>query len=595
MRRRLAEYVCPPGADEATRRRVAIAVDACLVGAGVQLLIAAVRAGAGDRSFRLVVLMVSALILAAVPLLVRATRSLTAAGVAGTVAIGGTACAMMLTNGGLYAPIVPASAVLPAVMWLAFGRVPGMVAGAVFAASAWAMAGLTVAGAMPRPFDLASTLAYAMAATAGIAVSLLVMRRFEAETERSRLRAESAERLAALGTLAAGVAHEINNPLTVVRACAESVAATADPPTRRHAEDALDAVARIERVVADLGAVTPRVATPREVRVLDAARTALRVAGRRVSAHVDVSLAGEEEATVRADEASLVQVLANLLVNAAQATSATRRGAVTVAARVEAGDGPPQVVLDVDDDGPGVPVGLRARVFEPFFTTKEAAGGAGLGLHIARRLVMEAGGTIEALDAPGSGARFRLTFPAVLRPVAQEERPTPPERPRAAHARARGRESGRPSSAAGLRVLVVDDDALVARSIARSLGPDVETHIAGDAAAALAYLAQGAKVDAIVLDVTMPGESGVALHARLAEAHPALAARCVFVTGGFLDDKARVAAAATGLPVLAKPVPAAELRAAVGAAARARDASGPRPRPAPDAAHAPSSNGGGGR
>ena len=219
-----------------------------------------------------------------------------------------------------------------------------------------------------------------------------------------------AERLASVGRLAAGIAHEVGNPLGAISAYAElargRLAGRADLV---EAEDFLVRIgveaARIDAIVRDLlDFARPGALALGPVRVADALEAAARLAGvqeRCRGVELEVALP-EALPPVLADERRLAQVFLNLLLNAGDAMGGA--GRLRVAGRIEAG----MVVVEVDDSGPGIDPAVRTRIFEPFFTTRETGRGTGLGLAVCHGILESFGGTIDAGEAPGGGARVTL-------------------------------------------------------------------------------------------------------------------------------------------------------------------------------------------
>ena len=383
---------------------------------------------------------------------------------------------------------------------------------------------------------------------------------FRDVTDRERMRAqlEQTERLAALGTLAAGVAHEVNNPLTVVLANIEYVrqelgrrheSATegaAPAPLAIALADVESAAVRIGQIVADLKAFArPPAADGGTVDVVATAEWALRATAHefRTRARLVRELAAVPR--VAADDVRLGQVLVNLLTNAAQAIAPGFRDdhTVTLTTRV---DRYGRVVIEVRDDGPGIPEEVRPHIFEPFFTTKRDSGGTGLGLAICHGIVSSLGGELTAAPNPGGGTIMRVVLPAAPAVTAP------------AAVRAVDAPVGR------ARVLVVDDEALLLDVITRMLADHaVETTL--DAREALAWLESGAVFDVVFVDVTMPTMSGVAFFEAVRQRLPALAPRVVFMSGGVFERAFETFL--DGLPNrrVGKPFRSQDLRAAVGA------------------------------
>jgi PAS domain S-box-containing protein len=397
-----------------------------------------------------------------------------------------------------------------------------------------------------------------------------------------RRRAEEASRLAALGTLAAGVAHEINNPLAYVVANIAHVRdgmgplARAVPPEALRAE-VLDPLAEAEegaRRVRDIVRQLRAFARPDEqvgpVYPARALRAALAMAQNELRHRARVVADVADTPPVTGSENRLVQVFVNLLVNAAQAIPEgnVAENEVRAALRVE-GD---EIVAEISDTGAGMTPETRARVFEPFFTTKGPGAGVGLGLAISHSILTGMGGRIDVESKAGSGSRFRVVLPA-----ARGRTSRPPEwpatlaasvAPAVAAAPAVAPAPGPASAAAPViearrRLLVVDDEPLVSRALARILEPEGEVVVADRARDALERVRAGERFDAIVCDLMMPDLSGMELHAALLALDPAVADRMVFVTGGAFTDAARTFLERVPNPRLEKPLDRAALRDAV--------------------------------
>ena len=359
-------------------------------------------------------------------------------------------------------------------------------------------------------------------------------------TERKELQAKLtvAERMASVGTLAAGVAHEINNPLAYISAnmtfaadALRVITSSSDDASKvaplgevlEALTEAQEGCRRVSNIVRDLNAFsrgTDEVVAPCDVeRVLS---VSINVAGNEIRHRARLVLDLASVPLVEAVESRLGQVFLNVLVNAAQAISpgAVDANEIRVTTSV-AGDG--RVMVQVRDSGAGMAPDVLARVFDPYFTTKPMGIGTGLGLPISHGIVTGLGGDIRIESAPGEGTTVSILLPASVR--------AQPDLVRAA--------SVRPTVARSCRVLVVDDEPVVAKALARLIGKAHEVVIETSAQQALTRIEGGERFDAVFCDVMMPKMTGMALHGAVERLAPEQAARMVFVTGGAFTAEAR--------------------------------------------------------
>jgi PAS domain S-box-containing protein len=371
-------------------------------------------------------------------------------------------------------------------------------------------------------------------------------------TERNRIRGElfEADRLAAVGTLAAGVGHEINNPLAYVllnlQALERELPRLA-PPERigdalEMVRNALTGVDRVRTIARDLKAFSrsdPDARTPVDVRrVLE---SAINMAAHEIRLRARLVTRFEDVPPVLANEARLGQVFLNLLLNAAQALPERSAEPNEVRVSTALAD-PDHVMVEVADTGPGIPEGMLERIFDPYFTTKPVGVGTGLGLSIGRSIVTSLGGTLTASNAPGGGAVFRVTLPVLRAYVASDASSAP---------RAQGHR---------LRVLIVEDEPELALALERALGESHEAMVAPTGREALGVLTRDPSFDAVLCDVMMPGMSGVELYEEVRRQAPAVADRFVFMTGGTQTSRIREFLAGAHRPWLEKPFDARELK-----------------------------------
>jgi PAS domain S-box-containing protein len=347
------------------------------------------------------------------------------------------------------------------------------------------------------------------------------------------------EKLAAVGQLVSGVAHELNNPLAGVMAFAQLLLASsagAQPEQRRAVETINQEARRAAKIVANLLTFARQHQPERTVAdlnrvvedTLELRRYALRVA------QIEVDVALEPGLPVTwADPFQLQQVVLNLITNAEHALSAWDGPRRLSIATKRAGD---QLVIRVGDTGPGIAPEHVPRIFNPFFTTKPVGEGTGLGLSISDGIVREHGGRIRVESRPRCGATFYVELPRVAPPD------TPERTPELAGAPSVDRK----------RLLIVDDEATIRTAIAtyfRSLGHTVDG--VGTGREAIAH-ASAERYDAILLDLRLPDLSGDEVFAEL-QAIPGLVDRIFFITGDTQSESAQKLLAATGRPTVSKP------------------------------------------
>ena len=353
-----------------------------------------------------------------------------------------------------------------------------------------------------------------------------------------------AEKLAALGQTISGVAHELNNPLATILTWAERLAQRpADEQTKRGLEAILAESERAARIVRNLLTFARKRHTTRAmVDVNQIVRETLALRGYEQKVNnitiLDALAAGLPQ--VFADPHQMQQVLLNLVINAEQAmVMANGRGTLILRTWHDAERD--AVVLEVNDDGPGVPDDVQPRIFDPFFTTKEVGKGTGLGLTVAYAIVQEHGGRITVRSQPGRGASFYVEMPvtdASLKPAL----PKPPDRTIAS-----------PTVAAGAAVLVVEDEAALGAAVAEALiDAGFVVDRAGDGIEALEKV--GARsYDLIVCDLKMPRLDGPSFYRELSVRNAPLSRRILFVTGDVAGTDAERFLEESGCRWLAKP------------------------------------------
>jgi signal transduction histidine kinase/FixJ family two-component response regulator len=391
------------------------------------------------------------------------------------------------------------------------------------------------------------------------------------------------EKLAAIGQLVSGIAHELNNPLTSIRGYAQLLLARTRPRDRMaHAEQIYREAERAGRIVQNLLLFARKaraVRKPVDLNEVIERTLALRAYELRLE-NIEVELDLESGLpAAMGDSDQLQQVILNLLVNAEQAilhsaeqptrqNGALRRIRIRTSSRPGAmGHRPPvprrgRLAIEISDSGPGIRPQVHEHLFEPFFTTKPAGAGTGLGLSIVFGIVQEHGGKIYALNhlenSPGAGdtqlggARFVVELPVAHIPVGRAERRS--------ETRIVRRVKQGPHEVAGRRVLVVEDERPVAeliRDVLRQDGLYVET--VTDSQEGLARALSGS-YDLILCDLRMPPPDGAEFHRVLEAAARGAHRRLAFVTGDTLSRSSVNFLKRAGLPYLAKPFFVEDLR-----------------------------------
>ena len=349
------------------------------------------------------------------------------------------------------------------------------------------------------------------------------------------------ERLASLGTLAAGVGHEINNPLSFVVAnvtfataevarsrkllagggvdrAGEALGALAE--TSEALREAADGAERVRQIVRDLRSVSSLGSQrTHPVDVSAVLENALRIAAHELRHRARIAREVAPVSPVLGGEGELTQVFVNLLVNAAHAIPEGAAGRHEVRVRLFEEGG--RVVTEIADTGVGMSREVQARLFEPFFTTKGPGGGIGLSLAICHGVVTALGGEISVSSEPGQGSVFRVAFPPAPPAAIEMERP----------ATSSGERRG--------RILVVDDEPLVGKALMRVLGREHAVETVTRAREALDLIAAGERFDVILCDISMPEMTGIELHERLLATDLDQADRMIFISGGTFSEAAR--------------------------------------------------------
>ncbi|HEX3694073.1 MAG TPA: ATP-binding protein [Polyangia bacterium] len=372
------------------------------------------------------------------------------------------------------------------------------------------------------------------------------------ETRRLQMGIMQDDRIRAMGTVAASVAHEINNPLTYVLGGLEETARkleslSTDVETLvRFGYDAaasaatLRGITRLKEFLNPVLVGTKRIrdvtrelrtfARPDDERLLSidlggVVRSVLSLLRKEIEARARLVEDLAPSPPVRANEARLVQVMTNLLMNAWQALPAPDPTRHVIGVRTGSRGG--EAFIEIWDSGGGVPAALREKIFEPFFTTKDIGSGTGLGLFVSRNVVNALQGQISVHDVPGGGALFRVVLPAAT----GEGHPAVPA-PSEASAVGRTEQSR--------RVLIIDDDALVAKALAvRLAGDRFEVRTVLDARQGLEILLADDRLDLVYCDVMMKDFTGIDFHEALRRKAPERLSKVVFMTGGAFTAEAR--------------------------------------------------------
>ena len=389
--------------------------------------------------------------------------------------------------------------------------------------------------------------------------------RYAIERNRRRLERESlaaqmaqTDRLAAVGLLAAGIAHEINNPLTyvvgnidlallkirgtaqagrmsdpdAVAACIETVTSLLTTATQ--------GALRVRTIVRDVNTFTrSRDLDPTPVEIGASLEWVLGAAEKETCRTAEVVRDFETVSPVMADEARLGQVFLALMLNACDAFEEADPEHNRIFVRTRMSEG--LVRIEVRDNGRGIPREVLARIFEPFFTTKEVGKGTGLGLYVCRNLVRQLGGTVVAESEIGVGTCFTVLLPPA---------PSAPFASRVA-----------PSSSSA-RLLVLDDDAFVLDALSQMLAVHFDVVAVSDIPSARNQAVRGA-FDFFLCDLMLPERGSKHLYEWLSQTDPALATRTIFMTGGAFSPESQQFLRDVENPCLIKPFNVQELEAAM--------------------------------
>jgi len=377
-------------------------------------------------------------------------------------------------------------------------------------------------------------------------------------TERAimRERLTRQERLVTTGTLAAGVGHEINNPLAYVLSNIEfaleevRTMAGGSPSGRLQSivevlQEAEEGAQRIRKIVRGLRAFSREEGSSRPTDVEGALRLSVNMAMHELRLKAQVRSELGPVPKVLGDEARLAQVFVNLLVNAAQAFKTSDPEVNQIVVRTRHDPAANVVVVEIADNGPGIPAEILPRIFDPFFTTKPVGVGTGLGLSISHSLVTGLGGELTCDTKVGEGTTFRVALPVAAADALDAAVPSAAEKTRVG------------------RVLLVDDEPGMLRAMTRLLQTQHVVVSTQDPREAIRLLQAGQRFDVILCDLMMPHMNGMELYQEVLAIDPGAARRIVFVTGGVVDEGTRQFLATSEHERIEKPFAPQDLRAVV--------------------------------
>jgi signal transduction histidine kinase len=356
----------------------------------------------------------------------------------------------------------------------------------------------------------------------------------EEEINRQREKLHQNEKMAAMGSLLAGVSHELNNPLAVVVAQSTLLHEFAgDPQTKVRAEKVRAAAERCGRIVKSfLSMVRLHPSAQAETDLNQVVRAALELTayGARSNGILIDSDFAEGPLLVMADADHLTQVAANFLINSQHALAGVQHGQRSIRVRTYRAAGG-SAGFSVEDNGPGVPEAIRDRIFESYFTTKPVGVGTGIGLSISKSIVERHEGRVRFEEVKPHGARFVVELPGIVSSGLHVA-------------------VGAAGSPGLRRALIIDDEPDVAASLSDILDlMGIRSDVASNWLAASEMLKAGRQPDIVFSDLRMPTVSGMSIYRQLLDERPLLARRFVLVTGDLVGAKAEIEA----LPVSERP------------------------------------------
>lgn len=375
----------------------------------------------------------------------------------------------------------------------------------------------------------------------------------EAQISRQQEALQQSEKMAALGGLLAGVAHELNNPLSVVVGQATLlIDGSSEPKVIARAEKIYKAADRCSRIVKSFLALARRKPPERKpVAVNNVINGAMDLLGYQIRTggiNVTLNLApGLPD--VMGDSDQMTQVITNLVINAAQAMEDWKgERHLSISTRAENGaDSSSALAIEIADTGPGVPQEIRSRIFEPFFTTKSGKGGTGVGLSLCLNIIASHGGQIQIQDTPGGGATFLVRLP-VAQMAAQN-----------------GETENKSliTLPSALRVLLVDDELELIQTLADLLEPEGhQIDFAANGSVALDKLRK-ASFDVVISDLRMPVMDGPQLYEALRAEKPEYLKKIIYVTGDTLSSHVQSFLAKYPVPVIEKPYRLSDVKQAI--------------------------------
>ncbi|MBC7742555.1 MAG: response regulator [Bdellovibrionaceae bacterium] len=359
--------------------------------------------------------------------------------------------------------------------------------------------------------------------------AILVVTRDLSERKKYQTQLISNDRLASMGRLAAGVGHEINNPLYYVMlkldAIREKLNDKVDQVTLRNFDEVNYGLTRIQSIVKDLKSLScgPAEENVQEIDVATNLESAIMIASHEIQHRAELIVELQPLLKVMANDSQLGQVFLNLLINAAQSIEPgqTRLNKIFVKAYAQDRN----VVIVIQDTGRGISEAVQQNIFEPFYTTKPVGQGTGLGLSISQTIINRFEGHISFESKPGIGTTFKVVLPAIINPTVQDDVPKNLYNKNQANSRISG------------HVVIIDDDVDLLETMKEIVSEEHKTNAFLNAADALFYLTENSNVDVIICDLMMPNMGGIEFYERLKVQAPQLLNRIIILTGGSFTAK----------------------------------------------------------